>query len=533
MAEGSSTVVDVQDPGDSYNVVGFELGGHRETKHLSIPPNAFSCVATELLLLIFDFAARRPDISWNAHLRWAPDVYWCPYVSTAKSLSLVCKSWHVLATEVLYRNVILNSTPQFLLLYRTLATAIGDRGRLVKSLSMTFSVSNPDVYKTIAKYLDNILQLCPRLKHLTFSQNELQLRIFTIFRYSSFEVSEIMSRVAQTLTSLRLDDGWAANSLNNAVFLQNCANVESMSILWPIHDAADAEPLPFPRLHTLTLTMDSKTIGPSYDLATFSLPALHTLTLSFVSKHIERRSHKNKPKQTILHLLSSHGNTLRRLHINFMPQLPRPLLDYQSDLWRRFKGPGTDQEFIDLCPSLEHYITYTTSQLKLSHHPSLRYIDAWVPSFSLDDTHEDPKTDFLGDSGTFPSLESFRILDVSLSVFPELPFIISPDTLIPKDQHYAIWHFGSLPVAQTRHAVTWLEHYEYNSDSDGSYVYSSPSYSSSSEEFSDSEESAAVSDAEDPQLEADPEEDVDREVERSLEIFLGVHLEGLVVDSGA
>ncbi|TFY53539.1 hypothetical protein EVG20_g10069 [Dentipellis fragilis] len=524
-----------QDPGDLDSAAG-RSGERRGAKcgsfkHRPNSPSASSRVSMELLILIFDFAATRPGISWNAYLRWAPDVYWRPYVGTAKALTLVCKSWHEPAMEILYRGIVLNSVPSFPLLYRTLATSTGDRGKLPRSLSMICPVSNVDIYAMTVRYLNKILRLCPNLKHVTFSQHELLAPV--TFRYDPVGILSTMSLAAHRLTSLRLDDGWTVNSLNHVPFLQDCVNLETMSILWPVSVECCTGLIALPRLHTLTLIVYggpssriiTDTVHPPDD-AVLSLPTLHTLTLSFECRPTNRVFRGARPKKTVLELLSSYGNTLRRFHLNIMPLLPTGRLSgHLDDMWRdEFKDVASDQEFIDLCPGLEHYITFTSRRLELSHHASLRYVDAWVPSFSLNDTYEDPKTEFFGNSGGFPSLVSFRILDVSLCVFSELPFIISPDTVIPKDEHYAAWHFGSLPIAQTQHAVTWLNHYEYNSDSDSSYFYSSPSDSSSDEDPSDTAES--VSDAQEPEVMVDPEEwNVDREVERDLEVLMDVYLE--------
>ncbi|TFY67946.1 hypothetical protein EVG20_g3747 [Dentipellis fragilis] len=417
---------------------------------------------------------------------------WRPYLRTAKSLALVCKSWHAPATEILYRKAILTSALDFPLLYHTLATAPGNRGQFVRSLSMTFDISrhSQGSNRLMYEYFDKILGLCSNLKHLMISEQDL----FSIYPPVSVEkpVFPQWSRLAQ-IVELRLDASRDHSTLNFAEFLRICVNLESLAVTWPDSmTETTSETITLPRLHALEVTGQSCGIG-----RWLSLPALQSLTFCFsgvVEKdgHLDSQAYAQEVRQIVMPLVEAYGQTLRRLHLNLMPIFsPSHRLGCQYNLTPgyQFKDAASDQEFIDLCPNLGHYITYTTGdRLDLSHHQSLRWMDVWVPPFDHDDLFEDPKPDILDSSVDFPRLESFRILDGSLSVFPDLPIIISPDILIPREQIYATWSFSDAALAQTHHGVTWLNEHNYDSDTDSWYTYSSPSEEPSEEFMSDSDE---------------------------------------------
>ncbi|KAA1477045.1 hypothetical protein DENSPDRAFT_844205 [Dentipellis sp. KUC8613] len=460
-----------------------------DEKHPSgMEPSAVSRLMVEILIYIFDLAAGQPGIVWNANLLWSPDVCWKPFVYTAKSLALVCKAWHAPATEVLYRKAILTSTLNFPLLYRTLAVAPGNRGQLVRSLSIAFHTSrhSPAPNSLMHEYLDKILELCCNLKHLSFSEQAL----FSVYApiIPQKPLSAQWDRLAQ-ITHLRIDATREHSTLDRAQFLCACANLESLAVTWPASMAAPAsEIITLPRLRALEVT------GPSWGIEKrLSLPALQSLTFCFSGIRLgepEGAAAYWRFRQNVFPLVEAYGCTLRRLHLNFLPDLPpSDRLELRHDLMRyQLKGTTSDQGLIELCPNLEHYITYTTDRLDLSRHHSLRWIDVWVPSFSREDLLEDPRPDILDGNVDLPRLESVRVFGGSLSAFPELPVIIAPDSRIPRDQAYATWSFGDVTLAQTRHGVTWLQQQDYDSDADSSYTYSSPSEEPPEEFMSDSDE---------------------------------------------
>ncbi|TFY52625.1 hypothetical protein EVG20_g10474 [Dentipellis fragilis] len=409
-------------------------------------------IPVEIMRDIFALAASRPAVSWNPHLKWASDICWGSYVRTALALTQVCKSWHALGIEMLYGDVILDSMLQFPVFHRTLTASSRDYGWLMRGLSISCLVDD-SADALVHEFFGEILDRCPRLERLSLSQ-EYQ------WNWRQYDRIDFASTLAPNLTHLRLDD--FAGPFNNYAFLASCISLESLTASWPILSPFNRTVV-IPRLRDLTLIL----VGLKYrhDFLTFSLPSLQSLTICITDKQCQNQT--SQLRKVISRLLSSYGQPLRRLHFNYMAW---------TDDWDKLED-ADDQAFIDMCPNLEHFITYTGGGLGLTHHPTLKYIDAWVPPFSLDglDDAHDPKSIFAAEDATFPALQCCRTLDISLSMFMELPSVIAPHLAVSPTESYSRWTFGGLQIAQTAHAVTWASPFAYDSDEDEAYVYSSPS----------------------------------------------------------
>ncbi|TFY65978.1 hypothetical protein EVG20_g5110 [Dentipellis fragilis] len=452
------------------------------------PPSIFNRLPAETLLYIFSFAACRPMISFHPFLRWTADVSWREYAGVGSSLALVCKAWRALATEVLYSDVVFTTVLQVPLLFRTLKSPGSDAyGRHVRSISLQCPILEQTALDTLCRFLSAIVHLCPRLDRLVLSQEKFTSSYRHDINYMGFPFARI-----RTLTHLHMTDTDAYGSFERVDFLAECINIESMTISWPLNVTIPlATPPALPRLRDLTLVVVIEDV-PHHAVA-FEAPALRSLTICMEGTPHADGEHRIEP--LVMHLLGCYGQTLRRLHLSFMSQIP--------ECWE-FLGAGDDQAFVDLCPDLEHFITYAATPLNLRQHPTLKWIDVWVPSFALDPAHggeheyehENENSSLLpgflpprgSDRVALPALQGCRKLDISLAMFLELPFIIAPDSGVPPGEPYGVWSFGGLKVAQTRRAVTWLDPFAYDSDADSTYSYSSASDDPPEEYLSDGEE---------------------------------------------
>ncbi|KAA1477790.1 hypothetical protein DENSPDRAFT_622986 [Dentipellis sp. KUC8613] len=469
-------------------------------------PSLFSCLPTETLLYIFSFAASRPIISFHPFLRWTADVSWREYVGVAPSLALVCKAWHALATEILYSDVVFTTVLQAPLLVRTLKTPGSDAyGRHVRSISLSCPILEQAAVDMLSRSLSAIVPLCPRLERLALRQEKFA-SLFPVHRtvnWMGFPFARI-----RTLTHLHLSDTNGYGPFDRFDFLAECTHVEALTISWPLCAAAPLVPPPvaMPHLRALTLIVVSPNVPPR--AIAFDAPALRSLTLCIEGTPDADGEGTHRLEPVVMHLLRCYGHTLRRLHLSFLSRDPHDGRELDH------LGAGDDQAFADLCPELEHLITYAGAPLNLRQHPTLKWIDVWVPSFALDtvlgDEYEQAHEHallpgFLPARGTdriaLPALQGCRKLDISLAIFLELPAIVAPDAAVPPGEPYGVWAFGGLKVAQTRRAVAWAPadaaRFAYDSDADSTYAYSSASEDPSEEYLSDGEEDVdrAVRDA--------------------------------------
>ncbi|TFY78181.1 hypothetical protein EWM64_g5830 [Hericium alpestre] len=268
-------------------------------------------------------------------------------------------------------------------------------------------------------------------------------------------------------------------------------------------DAIFLQDITLPRLRDLTLCILSNACP---GLPPLSLPSLQNLTFSLQYKRfvtVGVLSDWTVPEGDLHRIfttvLSAYGPLLRRLHLNPVD-------------WHRGWGDLVinNQLLLDYCPSLEHFITYAAGASKASHHPTLRWIDMWVPAERLNepgsDIAHDPTAACVQDATNFPALQNCRFLDLCLSPIADLPVLLSPRDPLPRDGSAVRWTLPPFRISQTHERVTWADPYEYYSDSDSSYAPSSNEDEDSAEFWSSDDAGSESSESPD----ADPRFDVYR-----------------------
>ncbi|THG93343.1 hypothetical protein EW026_g7868 [Hermanssonia centrifuga] len=105
----------------------------------------------------------------NPSLSFGPEAPWARALRTKKALTLVCKFWQGHALPYLYSDIVIRHVGQLPALARTIRSAPGLYGCLVKSLKILCEITYYP-YKAFARNsLIYIFQHCPNLRALSIS----------------------------------------------------------------------------------------------------------------------------------------------------------------------------------------------------------------------------------------------------------------------------------------------------------------------------------------------------------------------------
>ncbi|EIM81902.1 uncharacterized protein STEHIDRAFT_124768 [Stereum hirsutum FP-91666 SS1] len=277
-----------------------------------------------------------------------------------------------------------------------------------------------------------------------------------------------VARVAAQISSLRLDLRRAAVLTDSSTLkaLKLSKNLVSLSLSFPPNygsgtpwEPTNEEPytLDFPQLRELQYFLWTRQYAEALEIfaQSISAPKLEALTLCLVQRGRIDIEYK-EISSSILVTLSFLGDSLRYLHLAHQSGRTITLEDDQEwrQIWDWTSLWSNDrfQALVNLCPYLEHFVAPLppdSALIGIRHHPTLRYIDAWVPPFDIDNSLQTPVC-LVPDVNAFPFLRRCRHLDASLNVFMDLPTIFPPRDPTTADDRLVQWTTaGSVKVLES------------------------------------------------------------------------------------
>ncbi|KDQ62785.1 hypothetical protein JAAARDRAFT_470903 [Jaapia argillacea MUCL 33604] len=210
--------------------------------------------------------------SYTLHPQWQliPHAIWPSVVQDITALTLVCKAWSYLATEVLYNQIIIQHVYQLPPLLRSLESPNSNRGDLIRSLTLWFSSTTP-WYEVYTEDTERIFRLCHRLTSLVIVLNGSWPRLSIPALYDSPECA-IWDRFP-SLTHLELDDH--VSSPTACKVLNRCSNLVSLVFgvdnIYPLCDGSPAPPVTLSELLRLRFKFHYTGRGDLSIIARFGL----------------------------------------------------------------------------------------------------------------------------------------------------------------------------------------------------------------------------------------------------------------------
>jgi hypothetical protein len=229
---------------------------------------------------------------------------------TKRPLVLVCKSWQILATDLLYEYVRITSIATLGSFLRALQGSLNadhilnhiirSNGFYTRRLDINFKNISPVVAADfrVAQSCYSILKLCHNIKVLNvmwFSGSG---------GLTSELMQEISCRLADSLHSLRTFDTRCPIPL--PVTFVNLRNLEALvfQLTWEHAKATDWFPAVYPQLHTIEFTGSQGAIVQALEgISKWTLPSLRRVS-------VRPEAHDGAPTTTLPHFLSAHGPNL-------------------------------------------------------------------------------------------------------------------------------------------------------------------------------------------------------------------------------
>ncbi|KAL1710586.1 hypothetical protein EV121DRAFT_251361, partial [Schizophyllum commune] len=383
------------------------------TRLLSAPsrPRTITDLPSEIMLFIFERAVAPPFLV--SPLYNALETPWLTAMSTKCALSLVSRSWHQTASQVLYRDVGLRSIGLITAFLETLLNARMDLASLVRSITMACYIYNDD--------MRTILLLCRRLHSFSMCSRDGAHCDF-------FPLQLCPPSLVRGIVHLRLSEHlWYWENLME--FLATSSHcLETLQLPLADHGIDKYAPseLVFPALLTLTLISDYDSILRV--AAKWGMPRLQNLTLNGFGF--------NNTAQALQALALQNGHSSRRL------------LD-------------DDIRAVQSFPRLEHLVLSPNMSGTLAH-PTLKWIDLWEPQLDKNYTGD---TNLLGlpnlsetplfqkvNTEHCPSLCAMRSLNHGLFHMWDLPRLLKPCAAPPLGENTA-WEYPGVCVKQSVNRV--------------------------------------------------------------------------------
>ncbi|RDX41340.1 hypothetical protein OH76DRAFT_1489553 [Lentinus brumalis] len=418
----------------------------------------------EVLLRIFWAVVPLPH-EYDPSIVTGPNSSWMRALRTKKALTLVSRSWHGPAMEVLYSDIVLRRMYQITLLAESLRTSPNARTGLIRGLRLDSCIfTQPEELARARDEIAFIFSSCTKLGSFSY-HHPAPMSCHALLDFDPFRMM-IPSRPRSessynTHVQLRHIDmgvqppsfaiyvGYAHLSfLEGRALLRTATQLVSLKLGYYTavadRDKALFEPIFLPCLQDLYLVTDADAHGfTSYVAEAWSMPSLTNLTLARCS-------------QLQTSLLAKHGSRLRYLHMYNLGSPPGVFsLRFECEpLLRLFS----------LCPVLEHLVLpFVPAQPIVLHTESLRYLDIWHLGPEEEAAWE-PK--YLRREASFvPSLRCVRLLLTTVLYGthvserwacggPEWPTICHPELLAGKPDDMLYHRISGSWVVQTTSIVS-------------------------------------------------------------------------------
>ncbi|KAJ6586383.1 hypothetical protein DFH09DRAFT_1143212 [Mycena vulgaris] len=390
-----------------------------------VSSNSVDRVPDEIWLMVFCYIL---PPSWRLDVETPlapfPQSIWSMDLRAKLCIIGVCKTWHRIGLELLYRRVTLRRIGQML-------PRVG-LGALVRSLEISCFV--PHGYFVLHdQETRRVLQLCPRLLHFAFKPP------FVIPT-----APNMIPVVSCNLTSLEYNSN-VEYPLILPTLLRLCETLRSLSLSLPATYDSSHPTLRFKNLEDLRLQ------GSSMPPPKWLMPRLRRLWMqrNMAIDHIDRRLEAEA-------FLDVYGRTVKFLSLAYYVGY------YSSDRDASLQG------ILDRCPSLVH-LDIKLYDLRQHWKTPLKHGNI----HSLD-VFDWPEYDsFHVDLTRFPELRTLRFLDESLRLLPDLPRDLPQDN----ETQWGIGDGDDSPGSAWISAVTSTDpdlddpgdkDYEFNVDTEGS-----------------------------------------------------------------
>ncbi|CAL1716884.1 unnamed protein product [Somion occarium] len=416
------------------------------------------------LRLVFDASFPPPEYL-DPSLSHGPLSPWCQAIRAKKALGLVCTYWHMVATPILYEDVVFRRVGQIPAFARTLRSR-PYVAQFVKGLTFSCEVPPPldDVVKAS---LMCILEQCSRIRSLSC------LTPFVGWLQTNSRGLDILAQIPTTF----LKDGSYATT--NLVYLNDYlfntlpdilpspiiiafSQMTSLSLTSrPMKrlNAPEMRAIPptlrslhFPRLKDLTLRTGGNGITGAYLtlITTWDLPQLERLTADFLYRDPSSLFSVQEAA-----FFQRFGKQLKVLDMDFTPMWAVPPPD---------PNPGN---ILNLCPALEHIVLFLPDLFRVQDYMSSvrnnTFVDVWIRSnhFQPDDFDTDPQ-EYLPCDLDEPRVygvgkkylgPNFRFLDMGLQHIRDLPFILPPNSITEGEKTVYLHRIFDLRFAQSRRAI--------------------------------------------------------------------------------
>ncbi|KAJ7452693.1 hypothetical protein B0H11DRAFT_2072624 [Mycena galericulata] len=354
------------------------------------PPSDPPKLPLDVLHEVFDLVIPPPYLL-DPSLYCGPNSPWCGSMLTKRNLVSVSREWYLAGVHFMYRDIALRRVTAVPHLLRTL-TAAPNLGLLVRSITFMCYVP-PDYHKDIHRDMTQILKLCPAV---TSVNNFQPFEIDPSCPFPEFEFPSL----PPTVTSLKLDP---KDGVDIDVLAKYSAQLEELSVAAFDHAGFDKTPISFPRLHTLTLTLDGDRAIERFT-QTWDMPKLKRLTFR-VMPHL---GESHQLSDSYKHFLALHGR-----HLDYLAF---------PGLYGRTKQPAElVAPILALCPTVEHLVL--PEHLLISSrdvHPNIKHIDVWHSGlFEAQGFEWERECKY---AWSCPDLQSLRLLDTGLiPLIPDVP----------------------------------------------------------------------------------------------------------------
>ncbi|KAJ7282841.1 hypothetical protein C8J57DRAFT_1296688 [Mycena rebaudengoi] len=352
----------------------------------------------EILLIIFRYASAP---SWllnrNGYLEASHSIL-CSDLRMKIAIMGVCKNWHQIGIELLYKNVALRRIGQLPAFVRALEGRVG-LGALVCRLNLSCFV--PRGYSLLfQRETQKLISLCPRLEHIAFNPP------FTVPT-----LAYVLPPIGSTITSLECSSAVDAFVVLD-LLIRLCNTLRSLSFTPPESWDDNGPELVFENLEDLYVRIALPPLK-------WTMPRLRRLW----------SAGSCRSGQDVNGWFSAHGPALifvswRSKNGYIRDILTRcPALEHLVIEEHRVRAPFAPLWFTLAPPPASHWV-YGPSPLAAASwkHDTLKSLDIWkeysrfnVASFGIDDWKK-----------VFPALCTYRILDDTFGYLVDLPMRAPP-----------------------------------------------------------------------------------------------------------
>ncbi|KAI5890467.1 uncharacterized protein SCHCODRAFT_02547201 [Schizophyllum commune H4-8] len=447
----------------------------------------------ELLLAIFQWAV--PPSFLTTPLYKARDDAWIRSMSTKRALSLVCRSWHITAAEILYENIGLRSVGQIAAFLDTLTKSV--YAYMVRSITISCYVA-PHHAAFYNEDLQAILALCSRLHTFSIRVHQHDMPINHHIPLQLLPVHHI-----HRIVNLNLSCGSGFDLPEIVLILERtCGHLQSLHFGL---SASGGNAIRLPQLIFTTLTtLSIMSSLPNFWSAmtnSWAMPHLRNLTADF-SQRVGALGETGF--QTFL-IKNCADIEYLCIHVSiFEMHIPLPGL----------------RESLQYCARLQHLVLPRCTDAHIRYpHPSVRWIDMSEQPGLYDDLAAYLQHLRSGAFNTaFPSLLGARELDFGLSDMHDISLFLRPDSQL-QDGQVVSFEYAGVSIKQSAS-------YVWRADLDYVHVDQSPDVISDDEDEEDdghededeNEEEDEEGEAEEDEDEEDEEDEEDGEEEEEEEV---------------